>query len=130
MRFLSDTRQNIDTIKNLTPDYYLAMAFYGSEWCYGTSASNPPGCAQFNWGGRAGYNEYIPTLIENVLEIIGKEHSKKFVLGIHARGIDENTVAFWCKQVKSNKLGGIFITFIEEIDPERFNQLHTCMKGS
>lgn len=105
------------------PTYYAAMAFWGAEFC---SGSNPaPQCVRGPGG--LPYETFLPNMIRDTLSVVGKANSKKVILGIHPTGSNEATVDFWCNQVKSNNLGGVFITFIHAMPQPLYSRLKACL---
>jgi len=105
------------------PTYYAAMAFWSSEWC---SASNPaPGCVRGPGG--LPYETFVPQMIDDTLRVIGAGNSQKMILGLHAVGTNEATIDFWCGQVKSKNLGGVFVSFIEKMPQALFTRLRACL---
>jgi hypothetical protein len=121
--FLTDVDKSWLAQVQPAPTYYAAMAFWGSEFC---SASNPaPGCVRGPGG--LPYETFIPRMIGDTLKSIGSANSRKMILGLHAVGTNEATVDFWCSQVKSNNLGGVFVSFIEKMPPALFSRLNSCL---
>lgn len=105
------------------PSYYAAMAFWGAEFC---SGSNPaPGCVRGPGG--LPYETFIPNMIKDTLAVIGKTNSQKLILGLHPTGSNAATVDFWCSQVKANNLGGVFITFIQNMPESLYSRLKACL---
>eukprot|EP00956_Cyclotella_meneghiniana_P005945 scaffold7775_cov61-Cyclotella_meneghiniana.AAC.16 len=111
----------------VSPDYFATLTFWGSEWCSGNSKS-PPGCAQYY----GGYQANVPPFIQSALENMSKigVSSRNLLLGLHAQGIDSNTITFWCQQITTNSLGGVMISFINKMDPTLSQQLKTCLNSS
>jgi len=108
---------------NPAPQYYAGMAFWGAEFC---SSSKPaPGCVRGPGG--QGYETFIPQMLKDTLTAIGAGNSRKVILGLHPNGSNEATVDFWCNQVKTNNLGGVFVTFIHDMPEPLFQRLKQCL---
>jgi hypothetical protein len=115
-----------DQLNGLTvsPEYYATLTFWGDEWC---SDTNPaPNCSP--WSGSGGYEKQIPIFIQGVLS--HGVPSRSVLLGLHAKGINSATIDFWCQQIIDNSLGGVMISFINDMDPTLFQQLQTCLNSS
>jgi hypothetical protein len=122
----------------VNPDYFAMLSFWGSNWCYGATAS-PTGCApiqgQTVWPDGltqpsslcTGYNECIPAYIQQTLQIGIGVTSSNLLLGLHAKGIDSAAITFWCQQIVTYKLAGVMISYINEMNTTLFQQLSTCL---
>lgn len=107
---------------NPKPDYYAAMAFWGSEFCSTTDPA--PGCAG---GPDGGYENFLPVMLKDTLAAVGADNSRKVILGLHPKGSNSATVSYWCKMVKDYNLGGVFVTFIESMPEDLYNDLRQCL---
>jgi hypothetical protein len=111
-----------EDLKGLTlslPQYFAAMPFWNTEWC---SVSNPaPRCVPYE----GGYEKQVPLLIQGILAY--GVPSRKLLLGLHADGIDINTIKFWCQQIIDNDLGGVMVSFINRMDTNLFYELQICL---
>lgn len=121
--YLTDVDKSWLATVQPAPTYYAAMAFWGAEFCSG--GTRAPGCV--TGPGGLPYETFIPNMIKDTLKSVGSQNSRKVILGIHPTGSNEATVDFWCNQVKTNNLGGVFITFIHQMPQNLYTRLQSCL---